>query len=1349
MSLSIYFTSLYGLTSHGCNPGNRSRYTQTCVQIDDALSTQSCEIGKVTGESLKAIFQVAWALTLSRQLSVERVQFDVSDGSRKTGEAFDPIGVRTLSIEVGPDSDIRDLPTLIQAPETQVDCTECRPSGPPNIREPRSLLVLADNQAEFREETPPSISTWDVIAVVDPGGSTMLSWHHPDIPQDFVATVLHHFVILSTDVLKRLKESFNSSPSTPMPTRTLSQVSDKESSRLRDLAQPLRPFSDINNGSIHQKFRKQAFKTPDAPALENERGNILTYRQLDWITNQFASQLASKVHSLHMKEILDGGGGIEGTYTVGIMLGRTLGVPISMLACWKAGLAAVMLDPSHPKTRNEYIIKDARCSIVLIDKPHPDEYDNTWVCNFEELCCVADHASARAHQETGLDMTEFYHRLCWINYTSGSTGFPKGVRQSHATFGTLICAFDHLPPQKNLLFFNPVSTAATIPLWCSLITGGSLCIVPQSHLGDLGGCIRNHSIESVYLTPSALKLLQSENVPSLKRLMLGGESIPAALVSKWSKSVEVVPMYGTTELGCPYWKPYKETGDKPPMLSRPVTDVSVYILRPGTSSFCGFYEPGELCFSTTHLTSGYIGLPEQTDAVFVKNPFASDTSHRRLYRSGDLGTMTPSGQIAILGRIDQQIKIDGNRVDPGEVESVLIHLDGVKTATVLQIDLEHGGSPLVACLVLQDTSGCPDPDWETIVQAGRDRCAERLPVYMAPQRWVRLDRIPLTPTGKTDLKALRSEITEIFTSLGRYEKPLTPSEEALVKACQVAQIGSDGVALTEDLMHQMLDASFLENGGSSLSAMLVKNYLPPNGWEITLGDLYATTLRKAACQMRKIPIDNQSFKRSNKQRYSFPLPRNFPVAAEDIELVYPASTFQCEMFITSLKWPRQNCLYRYLDLSHGGYSHSQIREALQLLLEKKPILRTILVPCGAQIPTSNEEDDAPFAIGDQRLLNVQLKCNQSFHWAESFNATTPLAHYAEDVKVGWAFGEYLWRASLLRGTTILALVFHHVISDAWSLDLSNLDLYQVLEGIKHRDEASDDTALSMAIGKASRPSPEEWVLRTYGSKGLDGHDPHPSMKRYTKVWVDYLKDVKPTYLTNVKYLSPLPTEQPPVFQITETIKLDYKPVCRCLNITTGAFIHATWALTLANLAHLDLRSSNEITYYRYGGNRDSHPGAAEIEGALLTLSPMRLELDPTESVSGFAKTVMQTYATMRPAEPYYVDEPRPGGPQGFIRPYGNTALNHVVYQGNRKVPHMFPDLIEGRGFYCEKTAFFCLELFVVADDQPSGGSLTLCPEYCIEESIVRRMLSVFEGIAKGIVESYGTKTVAQLVGIRV
>lgn len=502
--------------------------------------------------------------------------------------------------------------------------------------------------------------------------------------------------------------------------------------------------------TLMDAVRGWAVRTPDAVAVQYGAAR-LTYRDLVARAGALGARLRDA--------------GVGPDRVVGLAVPRTPDLVVGILGVLAAGGAWLALDPAYPRARIDYMVADAGAEPVLTEVPAGD---GAYFADSEP------------------------DALAYVIYTSGSTGRPKGVEITQRGLAGLTAArverFGLVPGSRVLQFASASFDASVWEIGGALRGGATLVmarpeeLLPGLELVDL---LRRERITDATLSPSVLAALPDVDLPDLRTLICAGEPLPAPLAERWARGRRLYNAYGPTEITVCATVEEVVPGAKPP-IGLPFAGARVSVLdeelRPAPDG-----APGQLAVGGPGVARGYRNRPELTRERFVPDPAGG-----RRYLTGDLGRRLPDGRFEYLGRIDDQVKWRGFRIEPDEIAAVLREHPAVRDATVVLRD-----DRLVAYPV------CPEP---TVDSTGlRAHCAARLPAHMVPSVVVPLAALPLTPSGKVDRAAL-PEPGRADAGLGESQPPATPTERALVRMFTDLLGGAPGA--TDD---------FFALGGHSLS----------------------------------------------------------------------------------------------------------------------------------------------------------------------------------------------------------------------------------------------------------------------------------------------------------------------------------------------------------------------------------------------------------------------------------------------------------------------------------------------------------------------------------------------------
>ncbi|WP_330333157.1 amino acid adenylation domain-containing protein [Streptomyces sp. NBC_00536] len=545
--------------------------------------------------------------------------------------------------------------------------------------------------------------------------------------------------------------------------------------------------------SVPELFAAQVARTPDAVAVIAD-GAEVSYAELDERANGLARYLV--------------GQGVTVESVVGVCLPRSADAVVAVLAAWKAGAGYLPIDPDHPVDRIAYLLADSGAVVTLTD----DAALTAELAGQAHVVTLADAlTSDEVTAETGTGHTApvAADGLAYVIYTSGSTGLPKGVAVTHGGLANYAqWAVDAYgaggAPLHSSLAFDLTVTSVVVPL----ISGAPVVVSREGSAEGLAELIRgDHGFGLAKVVPAHLPLLSemltdSQIKTATSTWVVGGEALPGSVVQSWlerSPDSVVVNEYGPTEavVGCCVFEIRAgQVVGEPVPIGRPIANMRLYVLdahlRPVAPGVAG-----ELYIAGVQLARGYVKRAALTAERFVANPFEPGA---RMYRTGDVARRRADGELEYLGRGDEQVKVRGYRIEPGEVQAVIAAHPLVAQAAVIAREDTPGDVQLVAYVVTDDH--VEDPTEQVLAFA-----AEQLPEHMVPSAIVVLDALPLAMSGKLDRKALPAP--DFATRAGSGRGPSNAREEILCAAFADV-LGLERVGV---------DDNFFQLGGQSLMAI--------------------------------------------------------------------------------------------------------------------------------------------------------------------------------------------------------------------------------------------------------------------------------------------------------------------------------------------------------------------------------------------------------------------------------------------------------------------------------------------------------------------------------------------------
>jgi amino acid adenylation domain-containing protein len=475
--------------------------------------------------------------------------------------------------------------------------------------------------------------------------------------------------------------------------------------------------------TLEEGFQHWARIQPDAIALSSNAQTV-SYGQLDGAANRIAWRLREM--------------GVSTESIVGVYCPRSIESVIAKLAILKAGGAYLPLDPTHPESRNSYILEEACAEVVLTDGPLPASFGRV-----RSLSIRDDSLPERTEQ---VDPVSGARNLAYVVYTSGSTGTPKGVMIEQAGVVNLAWwarkCWSLSPGTRTTWVGAPAFDVSAMEIWSGLLSGCRIEVLTETiHAPEeLRSWLTNREVEVTVLVTQLGEGLMSLVPPragKLRLLVTGGERV--RLRPAPDTAFSVINAYGPTEVTVLATAGFvSPTGTSLPSIGTPILNQRVYVLDPEQHPVPEG-EPGEIYVSGVGLARGYVARPEETARRFLPNLVLRDGS--KWYRTGDFGRWH-AGELEFIGRQDDQVKIRGYRVELAEIERVLLLRPDISAAAAML-----RGDRLVAYAV--PTHGCQIDTGEA-----SDRLAKELPSYMIPSAIVQLEAMPLSPNGKIDRKSL-------------------------------------------------------------------------------------------------------------------------------------------------------------------------------------------------------------------------------------------------------------------------------------------------------------------------------------------------------------------------------------------------------------------------------------------------------------------------------------------------------------------------------------------------------------------------------------------------------------------
>ncbi|PON16809.1 non-ribosomal peptide synthetase [Candidatus Entotheonella serta] len=970
------------------------------------------------------------------------------------------------------------------------------------------------------------------------------------IDTDFIKAMTAHIQILLTDIIDNPRKLDNPRKSIVK----LSLLSELEHDLLQAWNDTAADFGPAE--PIQVLFERQVSRTPDEVALVfgNE---ALTYADVNGRANQLAHYLMAL--------------GTESETLVAVAVERSLEMVIALLGVLKAGGAYVPIDPSYPEERIRYMLADCTAPILLTQSrlSHVLETGLSVLSHQTYVIAVDTIGERLASQSMENPQTQtLATELAYVIYTSGSTGQPKGVANQHdGVFNRLCWAQTQFQLTSDDCVLQKTPFSFDVSVWeffWPLMSGASLLIAqPEGHQDPTYLCdlIQRERVTFLHFVPSMLRQFisdpNSQNCTSLRVILTSGEALPWDLAQDTAHLLphtELHNLYGPTEaaIDVSHW-PYVETSPTIP-IGKPIANTTLYVLD-SANQMAPIGISGELHIGGVQLARGYLGRSDLTAERFI-----SHSEFGRLYKTGDLCRWLPDGNLEYLGRTDFQVKLRGVRIELGEIESVLLSQDEVCEVVVLAREDEPGDLRLVAYVVGEAESA------QLLAQL-----SERLPAYMIPSAFVRLDALPLTPNGKVDRRALPAP------DYAQTQTEFVPPRDDLEQ--QVAQIWREVLGGKQVGIY---DTFFALGGHSLLATQVISRVRRQLQLDVPLKILFEAPQLGAFAQVIHDNLESQDQSRLTAIQ---PMPREgqLPLSFAQQRLWFldklePDSAFYNIPAMCRLEGPLD---VRALELS------------VRYLIERHESLRT----------TFDTIDGEPVQIiHDPTPLTLPVIAVDDLAQAQHLGQTEAITPF--NLQTG-----PLLRVQLLKISHtdhLLLLTMHHIISDGWSIGV-------LIEELSHAYTAYvQDEAPTLADLPIHYADFAFWQRQTLSGDVLD---------RQLTFWREQLADA-PALLE-------LPSDRPrPPVQSYRGAHYAFH-----LEVALTSQLHQL-AQRHQGTLFMVLLAAFKVLLCRYSGQRDIVVGSpianrnrSELEdliGFFVNTLVLRTQLDDNPSFTSLLQRVRQT-----------------------------------------------------------------------------------------------------------------------------
>ena len=586
----------------------------------------------------------------------------------------------------------------------------------------------------------------------------------------------------------------------------------------------------VTDCRVHDMIKKRGdCQNQDKPAV-CAWDLTFTYVEVDSLANQLASIL------------IDYGVGVKSI--VPLCLDKSAYVVVSVLGILKTGAAFVPLDPTYPDSRISGILADVEAGIIVCSPPYNERFKELGYRALSVSKSLFDTKASRVFEISSATPS----CPAYVIFTSGTTGKPKGTIVSHSAFCTGAIAHGQAmgmnETSRVLQFASHTFDASIMEMLTTLIFGGTVCIPSnESRMNDLTGAINALGVNWALLTPSVAQTIQPSLVPGLKTLVLGGEAMSVAHISMWaSAGVQLMNAYGPSEAAVvAAVNPRVSAASGPSNIGNAVGGTCWITDLNNHHRLVPIGAVGELVLEGPILAEGYLNNPTKTDELFILNPGwcttmedLTDSRQRRMYKTGDLAKLAEDGSIMFQGRKDNQVKINGQRLELSEVEHHLSTDPAVQYSLAAIPSSGPCKSRLVAILTLSSLAEVSQRDKGEAIQflgkhtsslhltGIRERVVSHLASYMVPAKWIVVSRLPLLPSGKLDRRQAVSWVETMSNELYQQVLEVEESSSALDRDASEAEAHMRtawGKVLNSPVDRLPFNQSFLHLGGDSISAM--------------------------------------------------------------------------------------------------------------------------------------------------------------------------------------------------------------------------------------------------------------------------------------------------------------------------------------------------------------------------------------------------------------------------------------------------------------------------------------------------------------------------------------------------
>ncbi len=781
------------------------------------------------------------------------------------------------------------------------------------------------------------------------------------------------------------------------------------------------PYPD--NKTIYQLFEDQVHLVPDQIALTFE-GQNLTFRHFNECSNLLAHYLIAEQGIQHGDRVL-------------VVMDRSIELIFVLMAVMKARAAYVPMDISMPTERIRIVLNDASIGIVLSQQKYLSKLAplQTQCPALHSILCIEHLQNDMLNYSSTNPVSGQATDPAYVMYTSGSTGIPKGVLVEHRTIvNTIIWRknnYEYAPGYVSLQVPPYFFDSSVTDIFTPLLGGSRLVLIRDEERSDLTvlkKTITKNSVTHFIVVPIFYNVLLEEIADALnhiKMICCAGDNFPDELIRKHFERlphVRIFNEYGPTENSVNSTAYELHPQSPKALIGKPINNVAVYVLDKRLG-LCPLGVTGELCLAGSSLSRGYLNRPELTHEKFVKAQLFENTSPL-FYRTGDLGRWLADGNLEFLGRVDNQVKIRGMRIEIGEIENQLLKHEQIKEVVVL-LRQENGDESYLSAYIVPHSLQHTDLEPHKL----KEYLSHVLPGYMIPAYFPILEKLPLTPNGKLDIKALPAppqEPTEAYApARNELEQKLIEIWEAVLRKKDIG-----------------INHNFFSIGGDSIKSIQILSRLKSAGYQLEMKDLFqypfisqlSNHVAKLAREVVLAPDDHSFVPLAPLE----PWLELYPDAVD----VYPLSPMQAGMLFHALLDPFSHAYFQQTAFRlQGQLDIPLVEKSLNELVTRHDILRTAFVHKDIVRPLQIVLKNRPVAFNyldlghilDNQEKETFVREYKDRDKQSAFNLSKDMLMRASILRLDQSTYEFIWS-------------FPHILMDGWCIGIINSEFFRIYSG---------------------------------------------------------------------------------------------------------------------------------------------------------------------------------------------------------------------------------------------------------------------------------------------------------------